>query len=357
MRALPQVEAVPKFSKFIHGCATLLANRVDLVPFWLPQMETDIRKSPSRNLNVGIERPASMIQSGSSSRPDTPGSRSSSPPQYHEPVSEDEFEGGDDDEREHVVANDQHEADSLGLPEHDPRIREARAQREQNIKVRQRELEKQRAENPGGATSDMAAAALAAQRSTVSRAPGTAQRAGPPKREDILSTSTAFDKNYFSKLTPKNIQRLWRAKYSRDANEGDDEDETEEGSSRRDGEEGRDEEEPQSANGQSRSGVEYVTHFSAQPGKKVSVPVRIEPKVYFANERTFLKWLEFSVFISALAVGLLNFSKPGDTAGLVSSCIFTVVALFCIAYSGAIYTMRAIKIRRKESSNVYFDAM
>jgi SPX domain protein involved in polyphosphate accumulation len=31
------VEAVPKFSKFIHGCATLLPHRVNLVPFWLPQ--------------------------------------------------------------------------------------------------------------------------------------------------------------------------------------------------------------------------------------------------------------------------------------------------------------------------------
>lgn len=28
-----------QFSKFIHGCATLLPNRVDLVPFWLPQSE------------------------------------------------------------------------------------------------------------------------------------------------------------------------------------------------------------------------------------------------------------------------------------------------------------------------------
>ena len=26
-------------SKFIHGCATLLPERVDLVPFWLPQSE------------------------------------------------------------------------------------------------------------------------------------------------------------------------------------------------------------------------------------------------------------------------------------------------------------------------------
>ena len=31
------VEAVPKFSKFIHGCATLLPHRVNLMPFWLPQ--------------------------------------------------------------------------------------------------------------------------------------------------------------------------------------------------------------------------------------------------------------------------------------------------------------------------------
>jgi SPX domain protein involved in polyphosphate accumulation len=50
------VESIPKFrfllqayyhchisdhsrSKFIHGCATLLPNRVDLIPFWLPQSE------------------------------------------------------------------------------------------------------------------------------------------------------------------------------------------------------------------------------------------------------------------------------------------------------------------------------
>lgn len=35
------VEGVPKFSKFIHGCATLLPHRVDLIPFWLPQSTPD----------------------------------------------------------------------------------------------------------------------------------------------------------------------------------------------------------------------------------------------------------------------------------------------------------------------------
>lgn len=34
--------------------------------------------------------------------------------------------------------------------------------------------------------------------------------------------------------------------------------------------------------------IEYVREWRAQKGKKIAVPVRIEPKVYFAAERTFL---------------------------------------------------------------------
>jgi len=40
------VEEVPKFSKFIHGVSTLLESHVSLLPFWLPQMDKDIRKPP-----------------------------------------------------------------------------------------------------------------------------------------------------------------------------------------------------------------------------------------------------------------------------------------------------------------------
>jgi VTC domain len=49
------VEAVPKFSKFIHGTATLFPTRINLLPFWLPQMDTDIRKPATHRF--GIERP------------------------------------------------------------------------------------------------------------------------------------------------------------------------------------------------------------------------------------------------------------------------------------------------------------
>jgi VTC domain len=49
------VEAVPKFSKFIHGCATLFPDKINLLPFWFPQMDIDIRKPVTRK--YGIERP------------------------------------------------------------------------------------------------------------------------------------------------------------------------------------------------------------------------------------------------------------------------------------------------------------
>ncbi|SPC62169.1 probable VTC4 - Vacuolar Transporter Chaperone [Ustilago sp. UG-2017b] len=347
------VEAVPKFSKFIHGCATLLPNRVDLVPFWLPQMDIDIRKPPSNNL--AIERPSSMTHSPAGpSRPDTPASRSGSMP-YNEPVSEDEFDGADDDDRGHIMADESHEADNVGISAFDPRIREAREERERNIKLRQQELEKQRRENPdktsnaAGGMLAVAASSLATERrSSLNKAKSTA-----PTRDEILAPSHRYDQNFFSKLTPKNIQRLWKTKGSSHDHDEDghtDAEADDEDDRVRRALEGQDEEVPRGPN------VEYVTDFHAQPGKKVSVPIRIEPKVYFANERTFLKWLEFNVYLSALAVGLLNFSSPGDRNGLIASAFFTIVALIGIAYSGIIFVIRALKIRQRESSNIYFDA-
>ena len=50
--------------------------------------------------------------------------------------------------------------------------------------------------------------------------------------------------------------------------------------------------------------------------KRIALPVKVEPKVAFANERTFLSWLHFTVVLGGLAVGLLNF---GDKVRLSSS--------------------------------------
>lgn len=80
-------------------------------------------------------------------------------------------------------------------------------------------------------------------------------------------------KEIFTKLTPANLARLLNSKYTgeheRTLNSGADEGEmNESGFSLKPGR------------------IEYVSSFRAQPGKRIAIPVRIEPKVFFANERT-----------------------------------------------------------------------
>lgn len=58
------VESVPKFSKFIHGCATLLEDKINVLPFWLPQMDTDIRKPDTGSF--GVKRPEATHSSATS---------------------------------------------------------------------------------------------------------------------------------------------------------------------------------------------------------------------------------------------------------------------------------------------------
>lgn len=42
------VKEAPRFSKFVHGVAELFEDYVNTFPFWLPDMETDIRRDPQQ---------------------------------------------------------------------------------------------------------------------------------------------------------------------------------------------------------------------------------------------------------------------------------------------------------------------
>jgi len=70
----------------------------------------------------------------------------------------------------------------------------------------------------------------------------------------------------------------------------------------------------------------------------------VEPKVFFANERTFLSWLNFTVILGALAIGMLNF---GDRPAYISSFLFTGVAMLTMIYALITYHWRAQSIRRR----------
>ncbi|RKP11503.1 hypothetical protein BJ684DRAFT_1017, partial [Piptocephalis cylindrospora] len=78
--------------------------------------------------------------------------------------------------------------------------------------------------------------------------------------------------------------------------------------------------------------------------KRVAVPVRVEPKVFFANERTFLSWLHFAVVLGGLALGLMNF---GDRSSMFAGAIFTVIAAGIMLYALLTYRWRSERIRQR----------
>lgn len=79
-----------------------------------------------------------------------------------------------------------------------------------------------------------------------------------------------------------------------------------------------------------------------------STAVRVEPKTFFANERTLLQWLNTAVLLSTISITLLNFGSPsGRRAGL----IMAPVALFFIGYAYWVYLRRSYSLERKKPIN------
>ncbi|EFY90861.1 vacuolar transporter chaperone [Metarhizium acridum] len=281
------VEAVPKFSKFIHGTACLFPDRIKLLPFWMPQMDVDIRKPASHDF--GIRRPG---LSGTTNTSD------------------------DDDE---------------DLDSDDEELRLAARPATSNGQSGSRSL-------PGpsdteGQTADHAVA----------------------NDEDYLiyDSDDEYDPNY--ELEEARRVGGWHYYHTLF---------TTKGRALRDGTLNvlkhlvpapRSTQVPRSDRLQMLFGSSSIQQkkFKAPPGKKIYVPVRVEPKVYFAAERTFLGWLEYSIYIGAIAITLLNFGEhPTPTSFLVAG-VFTLLAILSLCYSVGIYLYRSRSIRNRKAARFY----
>ncbi|KAI5955220.1 VTC4 [Candida jiufengensis] len=234
------VEAVPKFSKFIHGGATLLTDYVDLLPFWYTQMDVDIRK-PKIIEEYGIQRHQNQQQSrlGSS----TSGNE----------LDEEEFTGSS-----YTGVHFSNDTNPLedDLDEQTPLLL------------------------PSTYTS---------------------------------RTSNSPIKNFFYHLYGQflhyfNDDRTFTVK----------------------------------------AGTNYDLNSTFKDklpkGKTICVPIRIEPKVYFANERTFLSWISIGMLLGFTATTLLNY---GTNSALTASIGFFITALFTLSYAIYRYIWRVINIREK----------
>jgi hypothetical protein len=211
-------------------------------------VDIDIRKPDTGTVTIGRPTPvASNQNTDSTTTPDhlpySPGHRIIP---YTEPVSE-----GEEDE-EMAFAIPVNEVGSLRVPLSEGleaiafREKALRQQEDDNDRVAQK-----RRESPA-----QSSRANGSGRQILAKDKGAVERMGI----DPLAPSNVFDQSLQNKLQAS-------AEDQRDENNG-------------------------SASGLSAQPesdeVRLIRDFVASPGKRIAVPVRIEPKVFFAQERTFL---------------------------------------------------------------------
>lgn len=299
------VEAVPKFSKFIHGTATMFPTRIHLLPFWMPQMDVDIRKEAIKT-HFGIQRPGQTVSYTTSD-------------DALDEDSDDHTDEVDDNER-NIHADETAESDQ-GIR----RLREARDAMEQY------EQERTIADTANSLDIEerIAAQPLVEQPDDYpiyDSEEEDSEEEEEPRHQSFwqwgrrkLNHHVVLVRNFFGhalKLVSPTSKPTAL---------------------------------PSTSNttiANALGGAPVPKRFKAPKGKRIHVPVRVEPKVHFAAERTFLSWLEFSIFIGAMAGTLLNF---GGGASFAAALGFTILAVVALCYSLGLYLWRVEMIKRRRA--------
>jgi uncharacterized membrane protein YidH (DUF202 family) len=82
--------------------------------------------------------------------------------------------------------------------------------------------------------------------------------------------------------------------------------------------------------------------------KRICVPQKIDPKTFFANERTFLKWMSISAMLGAVSVALLNFADIHNDGAEFAGIVLLPVAIFFMVHALVTFRHRAHCIYMRE---------
>eukprot|EP00568_Trieres_chinensis_P011198 CAMPEP_0183298054 /NCGR_PEP_ID=MMETSP0160_2-20130417/5186_1 /TAXON_ID=2839 ORGANISM="Odontella Sinensis, Strain Grunow 1884" /NCGR_SAMPLE_ID=MMETSP0160_2 /ASSEMBLY_ACC=CAM_ASM_000250 /LENGTH=241 /DNA_ID=CAMNT_0025459999 /DNA_START=36 /DNA_END=761 /DNA_ORIENTATION=- len=74
--------------------------------------------------------------------------------------------------------------------------------------------------------------------------------------------------------------------------------------------------------------------------------IKVEPKVFFANERTFLAWLHTSVLLAGASIAITSFARANPLSQLYGIILLPISIAF-ISYAMIQYARRASMIRRR----------
>ncbi|GAM86053.1 hypothetical protein ANO11243_040630 [Dothideomycetidae sp. 11243] len=84
-------------------------------------------------------------------------------------------------------------------------------------------------------------------------------------------------------------------------------------------------------------------------------PVKVEAKVWLANQRTFIKWQHVSVLLATLSLGLFNAAGKHNNVARVLAGIYTLLAVFIGAWGYGVYMWRCNLIQKRSGKD--FDAL
>lgn len=92
----------------------------------------------------------------------------------------------------------------------------------------------------------------------------------------------------------------------------------------------------------SRRGKHHLPAGIVEPKNwiKDAGPVRVEGKVWLANQRTFIKWQHVSVLLASLSLGLFNAAGPENRVGKILGIVYTCIAVFAGGWGYWVYMWR-----------------
>lgn len=87
--------------------------------------------------------------------------------------------------------------------------------------------------------------------------------------------------------------------------------------------------------------------------KKLATSLKVEGKVWFANERTWIAWLNTAILIGTLALALFNASE--EPVGRRFAYVYAAISVGVVIYGFALYQSRISMIRKRDPG--HYDAI
>ncbi|KAH8083653.1 hypothetical protein HD553DRAFT_324536 [Filobasidium floriforme] len=82
--------------------------------------------------------------------------------------------------------------------------------------------------------------------------------------------------------------------------------------------------------------------------KKLATPIKVEQKVWLANERTFISYLSITILMSTLSLGLWNASAKGSL-GRWFGGIYAAISILVLVYAYAMFQKRLTMIGTRDA--------